>query len=161
MKNKNLFFLLLIGFALIVTKCGDDEESTPAYVGSWESEVMEMLGAQAKMDFDFTETTFDGDVQAMIAANTFVSLLGVKGTVDELADQVLDMSITDLGAYDNASADYDWKNRYDDPAEFEALYQGFLAASLPKDFEAEYTVAGEEMDLYIEDVDLTLSFTKK
>jgi hypothetical protein len=151
MKNKHVFALLVLGGILIFSMCSKDDDKTPPYVGQWETETFEMMGAFAMMDVDFAESNILAEVALMVAANTYVNILGVKGNVAEKSDQILDISLTDLGQWDAASNDYDWKNRTTEPAEFEAIYQQMgLSQMIPKDFEAEYSVVGDELDLIFE-----------
>jgi hypothetical protein len=165
MKNKNVIYVLIIGIALTLTMCSKDEKSAPPYVGNWQTDVFEMQGTNAKMEVEFAETNILAEVAVMVAANTFINILGVKGTVEDKPNQMMDVSLTDLGQWDPVSNDYDWKNRTNDAAEFEGIYQGMgLAAMIPKDFEAEYIIVGDAMDLVFEvapSVTDTINLTRK
>ena len=125
--------------------------SCPMAQGGWKAGEMAIM----------TETSFIAEISIMIAVNTYLNLLGVKGNVAEKPNQILGINLTDLGEYDPQSNDYDWKNRTNDAVEFEALYQGYLATSLPKDFDAEYVVTGNRMDLIVAAVNDTIVLFKK
>lgn len=162
MKNRNVFFVFIVGIALTLTMCSKDEDTAPPYVGNWETDVFEMVGQTAKMEVDFAETNMLAEVALMVAPNTFINVLGVKGTVEDKPNQVMGVSLTDLGQWDALTNDYDWKNRNNDAAEFEGIYQQMgLAAMIPKDFDADYVISGDNMDLIIDEVNDTINLMRK
>ena len=157
MKKRILLLLVPVIMALVLSQCKKDEEDPP-YVGTWESAVFQDPTSQAmsKMTFDFTRDHFLTEISVMVAANTFIEVLGVQGDIEEKANQNLDVSLTDIGQWDAGQNDYDWKNRTDDAAEFEALYQGFLSTSMLKDFTAVYEIDGNQLDLIVAAVNDTI-----
>lgn len=162
MKKTNVLIIALLGLLLTMTMCKKDEEdNNPPYVGSWETETFKMQGTDVKMDFDFAATNFVAEISVMLAPNTFAGLLGVKGDVSEMEDQTLDVSLTDIGQWDQDLNAYDYQNRTDDALEFNALYEMFLASMLPKDFEAIYVIGEGTLDLIIPVAQDTINFFRK
>lgn len=157
MGESNLLLCVLMGLAFTLTMCNKEEENPP-YVGTWESAVFEdpTSHISSKMTFVFEKSSFLAEVSVMVAANSFLELLGVQGDVEELENQTLDVSLIDIGLWDAEANDYAWKNRVDDAADFEALYQGYMSNSMPKDFEAVYEVEGDNLDLIVAAVNDTI-----
>ena len=157
MKKSSLLLLVTVGLSLIVSNCKKDEEDPP-YVGSWESAVFQdpTSGVSSKMTFVFEKSSFLTEVSVMAGPNTFIELLGVQGDIEEKANQTLDVSLTDIGLWDAGLNDYTWQNRTENPTEFEALYQGYMANSMLKDFEAVYEIEGDNLDLIVAAVNDTI-----
>lgn len=160
MKNKNVFFVLIFGVLLTLVMCKKDEDNPPPYVGEWETETFEMQGMNVKMDFVFTETNFTSETSTTVQGIQ-IGVLGLKGDITEKPNQVLGTSLTDLGL-PSATGGYDYKNRYDDAAEFEGLYQQMgLAAMIPKDFDAPYEVDGDQLNFIITELQDTINLHRK
>lgn len=160
MKNKNVFYVLIIGILLTMVMCSEDENDTPPYVGEWETETFEMQGLNVKMDFTFTESNFTSETSTAVQGIQ-INVLGIKGDISEKPEQILETSITDIGA-PNAQGGFDYKNRVNDAAEFEGLYQQYgLAGMIPKDFDAKYVVDGNKLDFIITEVNDTINLFRK
>lgn len=161
MKKINVLLIALFGLLITMTMCKKDEESNPPYVGSWETEAFKMQGTDVKMDFDFAATNFVAEISVMYAPDAFAGFLGVKGDVSEMENQTLDVSLTDIGQWDQDLNAYDYQNRTDDEIAFNTLYEMFLASMLPKDFEAIYVVEGNTLDLIIPVAQDTINLFRK
>jgi hypothetical protein len=157
MKNFRIIPLVLVAMAITFSMCSKDDEVTPnnpeaqPYEGSWETaEFQNLVGGSVvmqKMDFDFTDTTFITQVFTIVS-DVEAPSLGVKGDVTPKTENNIHISITDLGL-PNQSGNYDWKNRVNDAVEYQQIYQGFVAAFMPEDFDAMHEIEGDLFDLVI------------
>ena len=164
MKMQKFIPLILLAVTVMFSMCSKDEDPEPlpeTYVGEWETDPFEMAGTPAPvfMAFDFEETSFVTEVKL---DGLGVGVLGVKGDITPKEDNVIGISLTHLGTPDaNSDEGYDYKSRADNEAEFNAIYDTYVAAFMPKDFDAEYEISGNQMDLIIPVANDTIVLFKK
>lgn len=165
MKSRKLLPLLILSFALVFTMCSKDDDEIedlidepiiPAYVGSWESGEITLAGQPGKMVFNIDSTSFQVDGKLIIGTVT-ANALGIKGDITVKDENTLSISLTDIGQVGEKG--YDYKNRVDNPVEFEGLYQALVAAYMPKDFDADYVVDANTLTLTIDD-DIVYNLTE-
>ncbi len=58
-----------------------------------------MGDVEAKMDFVFTKTNFTDEI-SVVFGSVSSNVLGVKGDISEKENQILDISLTDIGEWD-------------------------------------------------------------
>ncbi|MBN1597584.1 MAG: hypothetical protein JW894_04780 [Bacteroidales bacterium] len=152
MKKLLLTGLGFITLILVFSTCKKDDENgeeQPPYVGTWETAVFGEAPPQ-QIVFTFTPSAFTAEVFFVIASN-LSEFMGIKGDIDEIDEQTLDVSLTDLGLWDVGLNNYNWQNRTDNPTEFSSIHETYLSGSIPLDFEATYEVEGDDLTLIIDE----------
>lgn len=162
MKKNKVLVLMVIAVALAFQMC-EKEEDVPAYVGNWETEAYKFpVGGELidqKMNFDFAETSFESQIQNIIQGAT-INFLGIRGDVMSKGLDTLGVELTEIGLFNAASNDFDWKTKTENTDEFNGLYHGYLSNSLPAEFNAIWNVENDVLSLIIPQVD-TITLYKR
>jgi hypothetical protein len=148
MKKTNLFLsLAVVVFALaVLSSCKkDDEESKNPYYGKWESRVYPIsLTAFEKMEFNFTNTTFEDKVSQGASATAITQVCAIKGDVVYTEPATIDAEINQVSVMGGAYVD-----KSTDPTTFATYFAASLGTRLTEQFQATYTFSNDTMILSI------------
>jgi hypothetical protein len=155
MKKMNLFILSCILTATVTfTACeNDDSESNKAFVGDWQSNIYTSIDVTSgdtvseKMVFNFSNNAFEDIIYQGDAGATTDSELqevsGIKGTVDA-TDTTMIVEITEISLQGGP-----FTNKESDPDAFATKFDQSIGLLLFEEFEAEYSISGNNMQLIL------------
>lgn len=149
-KRMNFFFRLTVILTAITvfSACGDDDEETKNdYYGTWESRVYPAnatLTLFEKMEFTFTNTTFEDKVYQGASADAIGLACGMKGEIIYNAPSTLNAEISDISIQGGA-----YTNKVSDRTAFDGKFSISLGTRLNEEFVATYTFSNDTMILLI------------
>jgi hypothetical protein len=148
MKKTNFFLsFTVVVFALaVLSSCKkDDEESNNPYVGKWQSRAYPLSASLfEKMEFTFTNTTFEDKVSQGTSPTTLAQVCAIKGDVVYTEPSTLDVEINQVAVMGGAYVD-----KATDPTTFATYFAASLGARLEEEFQSTYTFSGDTMILLI------------
>jgi hypothetical protein len=147
MKKTNFYLsLTVVLFALIVlSSCKKDDDTQNPYYGKWQSRAYPVSATKLeKMEFNFTNTTFEDKVSQGTAADALSQVCAIKGDVVFTQPAILDVEINEVSVMGGPYID-----KSTDSTTFATYFAGSLGTRLDEDFQATYTFSNDTMILLI------------
>jgi hypothetical protein len=160
MIKRNIFFLFIV-FTTAFFSCNEEEQITALYIGLWHTSIytttIDEQGSlvNRRLILDFTADSVSGIINHVIGHIEY-PLCGISGSIDQPGENSLSISLNRMGSY--AGLNVEWHDS--GTAEYDSLYNLNVEDLLPVEFEANFLIEGDHMDIIIPLTGDTIQLTR-